>query len=120
MKKFLYIIAIASAAFSFASCNGNSETSSKDNADSTVTEQTDADGNRLTPFAQAIRYADALPYSKRPRWIVTCNFKSFLIYDMEKNQDEPFEMLLEKLPKEAHLLRFLVENESTMQLKHEK
>ena len=38
MKKFLYIIAIASAAFSFASCNGNSETSSKDNADSTVTE----------------------------------------------------------------------------------
>ena len=84
------------------------------------TEQTDADGNRLTPFAQAKRYADALPYSKRPRWIVTCNFKSFLIYDMEKTQDEPFEILLEKLPKEAHLLKFLVENESTMQLKHEK
>ncbi len=84
------------------------------------TEQTDADGNRLTPFAQAKRYADALPYSKRPRWIVTCNFKSFLIYDMEKPQDEPFEILLENLPKEAHLLKFLVENESTMQLKHEK
>lgn len=43
MKKFFYIIAIASAAFTFASCNGNSETSSKDNADSTVTEQTDAE-----------------------------------------------------------------------------
>ena len=79
-----------------------------------------SDGYLLTPFQQAKRYASELPYSKRPRWIVTCNFKSFLIYDMEKPQDEPFEILLEKLPKEAHLLKFLVANESTMQLKHEK
>lgn len=29
----------------------------------------------LTPFQQAKRYSANLPYSKRPRWIVTCNFK---------------------------------------------
>ena len=63
-----------------------------------------SDGTLLTPFQQAKRYASELPYSKRPRWIVTCNFKSFLIYDMEQPQGEPFEILLENLPKEAHIL----------------
>ena len=38
----------------------------------------------LTPFEQAKRYSSELPYSKRPRWIVTSNFQSFYIYDMEK------------------------------------
>ena len=38
-----------------------------------------SDGTLLTPFQQAKRYASELPYSKRPRWIVTCNFKSFLM-----------------------------------------
>ena len=35
-----------------------------------------SDGTYLTPFQQAKRYATDLPYSQRPRWIVTCNFKS--------------------------------------------
>ena len=43
-----------------------------------------SDGTFLTPFQQAKRYASELPYSKRPRWIVTCNFSEFLVYDMEK------------------------------------
>jgi len=43
-----------------------------------------SDGTLLNPFQQAKRYASELPYSQRPRWIVTCNFKSFLVYDMEK------------------------------------
>ena len=77
-----------------------------------------SDGKSLTSFAQAKRYAAELPYSMRPRWIVTCNFKSFLIYDMEQPQDEPFEILLEKLPKEAHMLKFLVEDKNAL-LKHE-
>ena len=77
-----------------------------------------SDGTLLTPFQQAKRYASELPYSKRPRWIVTCNFKSFLIYDMEQPQGEPFEILLEKLPKEAHMLKFLVVDKSAL-LKHE-
>ena len=33
-----------------------------------------SDGEYLTPFEQAKRYADALPASERPRWIITCNF----------------------------------------------
>ena len=77
-----------------------------------------SDGTSLTPFQQAKRYASELPYSKRPRWIVTCNFKSFLIYDMEQPQDEPFEILLENLPKEANKLLFLVEDKD-VNLKHE-
>lgn len=30
-----------------------------------------SDGSLLTPFQQAKRYAAELPYSERPRWIVT-------------------------------------------------
>lgn len=76
-------------------------------------------GKRVTAFQQAMRYASLLPFSMRPRWVVICNFKSFLIYDMEHTQNEPFEILLENLPKEAHMLKFLVEDKSTMQLNHE-
>ena len=42
-----------------------------------------SDGTFLTPFQQAKRYSANLPYSKRPRWILTCNFKEFYVYDME-------------------------------------
>lgn len=68
-----------------------------------------SDGSLLTPFQQAKRYAAELPYSQRPRWIVTCNFKSFLVYDMEKPTGEPEEILLEDLPKEYYRLKFLVD-----------
>ena len=37
-----------------------------------------SDGTFLTPFQQAKRYSANLPYSKRPRWILTCNFKRIL------------------------------------------
>ncbi|MCQ2274032.1 MAG: methylase, partial [Bacteroidales bacterium] len=40
-----------------------------------------SDGTMLTPFQQAKRYASELPVSKHPRWVVVCNFQSFLIYD---------------------------------------
>ena len=43
----------------------------------------------LSPFQQAKRYAAELPYSQRPRWIITCNFAEFNIYDMEKPNGEP-------------------------------
>ncbi len=77
-----------------------------------------SDGSSLTPFQQAKRYAAELPVSKHPRWIVTCNFKSFLIYDMEQPQGEPFEILLENLEKEYHQLQFLV-SDGDAKLKHE-
>jgi len=71
-----------------------------------------SDGTLLTPFQQAKRYASELPYSEHPRWIVACNFKSFLVYDMEKPKDEPKEILLENLSKEYYRLSFLVDTES--------
>jgi len=71
-----------------------------------------SDGTLLTPFQQAKRYASELPYSERPRWIVTCNFSSFLVYDMENPQGEPEEILLENLEKEHYRLNFLIDTES--------
>ena len=63
----------------------------------------------LTPFQQAKRYAAELPYSIRPRWIVTCNFKEFYVYDMEQPNGEPEIILLKDLPKEYYRLQFLVD-----------
>lgn len=78
-----------------------------------------SDNVELTPYQQAVRYTEGLSYSERPRWIVTCNFKSFLIYDMEKPNGEPFEIKLEDLEREYYLLRFLVDDTETT-LRHEK
>ncbi len=68
-----------------------------------------SDGTLLTPFQQAQRYSAALPYSQRPRWIVTCNFSTFLVHDMENPTGDPFEIRLADLGKEYYRLRFLVE-----------
>ncbi len=69
-----------------------------------------SDGSLLTPFQQAKRYAAELPYSKRPRWIVTCNFAEFYIYDMEKPFGEPEIVYLKDLEKDYYRLEFLVDN----------
>ena len=55
-----------------------------------------SDGTLLTPYEQAKRYNNELPFSKKSRWIVLCNFKSFLIYDMERLNSEPEEILLKE------------------------
>ena len=68
-----------------------------------------SDGSMLTPFQQAKRYANELPYSLRPRWVVVCNFRSFLVYDMENPNGEPFEILLEDFEKEYYRLSFLTD-----------
>ena len=68
-----------------------------------------SDGSVLNPFQQAKRYASELPYSQRPRWIVTCNFAEFWVYDMEQPNGEPQKILLADLEKEYYRLRFLVE-----------
>lgn len=67
-----------------------------------------SDGTFLTPFQQAKRYAADLPYSKRPRWIITCNFREFYVYDMEQPNSEAVVILLEDLPDEFYRLEFLV------------
>ncbi len=68
-----------------------------------------SDGSLLNPFQQARRYVVSLPVSEHPRWIVTCNFSEFLVYDMEQPNNEPEQILLENLGKEYYRLMFLVD-----------
>ncbi|MBQ4209888.1 MAG: class I SAM-dependent DNA methyltransferase, partial [Prevotella sp.] len=68
-----------------------------------------SDGSLLNPFQQARRYVVSLPVSEHPRWIVTCNFSEFLVYDMEQPNGEPERILLEDLGKEYYRLMFLVD-----------
>jgi len=69
-----------------------------------------SDGTLLTPFQQAKRYITELPLSQHPRWVVTCNFGAFYVYDMEKPGGEPEQILLENLEKEYYRLQFLVDS----------
>lgn len=71
-----------------------------------------SDGSFLTAFQQAKRYAAELPYSQRPRWIVTCNFRSWCIYDMEQPNSEPQVVLLEHFDREYYRLQFMVQQEN--------
>ena len=71
-----------------------------------------SDGSLLTPFQQAKRYSAELPYSERPRWIITCNFQEFYVYDMENPRGEPEKIKLADLEKEYYRLSFLVDKGS--------
>jgi len=48
-----------------------------------------SDGQMLTPFQQARRYAGYLPHDQNPRWIIVCNFQEFHIHDMNRPNDAP-------------------------------
>jgi hypothetical protein len=77
-----------------------------------------SDGSKFTPFQQAKRYIANMPLSEHPRWVVTCNFKEFLVYDMEQPNGEPEQILLANLGKEYYRLQFLV-NEKSEHIKKE-
>ena len=68
-----------------------------------------SDGSVLTPYEQAKRYADEMPNSLRPRWIVVCNFQEFLVYDLEKPGNEPEQIFLKDIEKEYYRLQFLAD-----------
>lgn len=71
-----------------------------------------------TPFQQAKWYADNLPYSVRPRWIITCNFDEFRIYDMDKENCEDYICVsLEELPDQAHLFSFFADKSNSRLVK---
>ena len=71
-----------------------------------------SNGTFLNPFQQAKKYIVELPVDKHPRWVVTCNFKSFLIYDMNNPKGEPEEILLKDLEKEVNRLQFIANSEN--------
>lgn len=77
-----------------------------------------SDGSLLNPFQQAKRYITELPLSRHPRYVVTCNFKEFYVYDMEKPNGEPEIIKLADLEKEYYRLEFLV-NTGSEHLKKE-
>ena len=77
-----------------------------------------SDGTLLTPFQQAKKYIAGLPLSQHPRWVVTCNFEEFLVYDMEQPDGEPESILLENLEREYYRLSFLTE-QGSIHLKRE-
>ena len=68
-----------------------------------------SDGELLTPFGQAFRYNTYLPYNEKVRWIIVSNFKEILIYDMNKPNKEPEQILLKNLAKEYYRLQFLAD-----------
>ena len=78
-----------------------------------------SDGSLLTPFQQALKYNNSRIFSKKARWIITCNFQEFLIYDMDKSSGEPESILLKDLPKECYRLQFIAEQKSELLHKEE-
>ncbi len=72
-----------------------------------------SDGSLLTPFQQAKRYIVELPVDKHPRYVVTCNFEEFWVYDMNKPHGEPEKIRLEDLTRDYYRLQFLVESGNT-------
>ncbi len=78
-----------------------------------------SDDEYLTPFEQGKRYADNMVDSERPRWIITCNFGEFNIFDLvEMNSLEyrfggeiyrPFNFKLAEIHFMCRRLKFLVD-----------
>ena len=63
-----------------------------------------------TPYQQALWYANSLPFSIRPRWIITCNFDEIRIYDQDQEDVGHYEtVLLENLPEESYRLSFFTD-----------
>lgn len=62
-------------------------------------------------FQQAKKYNDTLEYFRKARWIITCNFQEFLIYDMNKRKPEssPLKILLPELKEKFSLFEFLID-----------
>ncbi len=73
-----------------------------------------SNGEVYTPYEQAKQYANSLPYKEYPRYILTCNFKEILIYDMNNRNGEPESILLKDLPEKLYQLKFIVDTGSEL------
>lgn len=70
-------------------------------------------GIELTPYEQAKRYNNNLPYDEKARWIVTSNFAEIWIYDMNMRVPEPVKITLADLQSKYSMLDFLINHEQT-------
>ena len=71
-----------------------------------------SDGAWLRPDQQARRYANNLPYSEKPKYIITSNFKEIWIYDENRPHSDPEKIQLKDLQKEYYRLQFIVDTGS--------
>ena len=78
-----------------------------------------SDGSLQNPYHQAKRYVNDLPHDRKPRWIITCNFREFFIYDMNNPHGDPEKILLSELEKEYYRLQFIVKENSSLTKKEE-
>ncbi|MBR0249874.1 MAG: hypothetical protein IJQ77_02225 [Synergistaceae bacterium] len=67
-----------------------------------------SDGTMATPFQQAKRYYNELPYSMKGKYIIVCNFREFRIHDMEHPDGKPNVIMLEDIEAKKDSLAFLV------------
>ena len=67
-------------------------------------------GDLMSPYEQAKRYNDWLGKEEAARWIITCNFAEFWVYDMNNPTADPVKILLEELPDRLHELDFLIDD----------
>lgn len=74
--------------------------------------QKQSDDEYLTPYEQALRYANSLRYSEKPRYIVVCNFLQFAVYNTDCPNDAPEIIELVNLEREYYRLSFLVNSDN--------
>lgn len=67
-------------------------------------------GRKVTPAKQGNAYAQGMPLSQQPRYIIACNFSDFWVFDRERDSlcREPlFRLPLAELPKNLAAIQFL-------------
>ena len=69
----------------------------------------------FSAYQQAQKYISGLPVSMHPQKIIVCNFKEFLIFDME-TLGSPTKILLEELPIRYNEFKFLIEQQKNPQI----
>ena len=66
----------------------------------------------LTPYEQAKRYNDNLPYDEKARWIITSNFAEIWVYDMNARVPTPQKFSIENMQNHSHFLDFIMEKKA--------
>ena len=79
-------------------------------------------GKLVTPFQQALAYVQSFKPTSQPRFIVTCNFETFRIYDREscdtsQLENHPFEFTLTELASHPQYLAFITDPQNSRQEK---
>ena len=86
-------------------------------------------GKQKTPLTQALDYVDELPRLEQPRFVITCNFSTFRVYDRDaygRSQlpNNAFEFTLDELANHPEYLAFIndptnsrLEKEKTVSIK---